>query len=65
MRPDLKVTDYEVQTPEALKQNLTEHGPGLPVILVKAQPSLTHEQLMRFLAPALVTHPTIHVFLSK
>jgi hypothetical protein len=64
-RPDLKTTDYEIPTPEALRQTLDKHGPGLRVILVVAQPDITRGQLMTFLAPALPTHPTIHVFLKE
>jgi hypothetical protein len=64
-RPDLKLTNYEVATPEALKKTINENGPGLPVILVITQPSVTHGQLMTFLAPVLPTHSTIHVFLKE
>jgi hypothetical protein len=45
--------------------SLAENGPGLPVILVIVPPSVTHGQLMTFLAPALPTHSTIHVFLKE
>ena len=62
-RPDLKSTDYEVGSPEALRQALDKHGPGIPVILVIAQPAVTHGQLMAFIAPVRRTHPTIHVYL--
>ena len=64
-RPDLKPINYEVATPEALKQALQQYGPGLPVILVIAQPRITHGQLMTFLAPVLPIHSTIHVFLKE
>ena len=64
-RPELKATDYTVATPEALKEALAKYGPGLPVILVKAPPPLSHEQLMTFLTPSLKTHPTVHVFVKE
>jgi hypothetical protein len=64
IRPDLKVTEHPVATPAALRERLDKLGPGLRVILVFARPSLTHGALMRFLDPALPTHPTVHVFLD-
>jgi len=65
LRPDLKPTYYEVPTPEALKQALEQNGPGLPVILVIAQPAVTHGQMMAFLEPVLPIYSTIHVFVEK
>ena len=63
-KPDLHVTDIPVPTPAALRQALDEKGPGLPVILVFAPAGLTHAELMAYLAPALPTHPTIHVYVD-
>ena len=65
LRPDLDVMDYDVPTPEALRKELDRRGPGLPVILVFAQPAVTYGQLLDFLSPVLTTHPTVHVFLPE
>lgn len=62
IQPDLKITDYEVAGPKELRDKLDKIGPGLPVIIVYAPPAVTHGQLIRFLAPVLPTHGTIHVF---
>ncbi|GAI08008.1 unnamed protein product, partial [marine sediment metagenome] len=60
--PDLKVKDYPVADPEALRKELDNRGPGLPVVLVFAQSGVTYGQLTTFIKPVLSTHPTIHVF---
>jgi len=62
VRPHLKVKEHAVATPEALRGELDNRGPGLRIILVFAQPSLTYGQLMTFLRPVMKTHPTIHVY---
>ena len=45
-----------------LRTLIDEHGPGLPVILVFAEPAVTHGELMRMLSPVMSTHGTVHVF---
>ena len=62
--PMIAATDVPVPTPEALRKALDERGPGLPVILVFCPPQLAYAELLRFLAPVLGTHPTIHVFVE-
>ena len=62
LHPDLKATDWAVDSSEALRRELDARGPGMAVVLVFAPPGLTHGSLMEFLAPALATHGTIHVF---
>ncbi len=54
--------EYPAATPEELRARLTEHGPGLPVIVVFAPGAMTYGELMRFVAPLMSTHPVIHVF---
>ena len=63
--PDLKITEYDTPTSEALRKELDQHGPGLSVILVFTDPVVTHGQFMSFLEPVLLTHPIIHVFLEE
>jgi hypothetical protein len=63
-RPDLKVTDHAVASGADLRARLEQFGPGLRVILVYAPASLSYGALMRFVSPALTTHPTVHVFLE-
>lgn len=63
--PELRVRDFPVPTPDALRRELDSKDPGLPVILVFAPPDLTYGQLMEFVRPAMKTHPTIHVFTEQ
>lgn len=63
--PELKPTDYIVEGAPHLRTLIDEHGPGLPVILVFAEPTLTHAELMRMLAPVMSTHGTVHVFVES
>jgi len=62
LRPDLEATDYPIETSADLRRALDTLGPGLPVILVFAEPGVRHGELMRLLAPAMSTHGTVHVF---
>ncbi len=65
LRPELKISHADVPTPEALCQELTARGPGLPVILVFAPPTVTHGEVLRFVGPVLKTHGTVHVYLQE
>lgn len=65
LRPELKVHHVDIPTPEFLKKELDTRGPGLPVILAFCPPDLAYGVLLRFLAPVLPTHGTVHVFLDE
>lgn len=74
IKPELKLTHYEVATPEQLKNIITGYDkeriredkrPSIPVILVFTHPTLTHGKLMNFINPARETHGVIHVFLDE
>lgn len=62
--PDLKATDFVVNTPQDLQKELKEKGPGIPVIFVFADPLITYGQLMSFIRPVLESYPMIHVFVK-
>jgi len=63
--PELKVTEYEVAGPEAVRKTIDEKGAGLPVILVFVTGGVTKNELLRFLVPVRSTHSTIHVFVEE
>ena len=65
VKPDLKVSEYAVPTPAALRAELDKRGPGIPVLFVFAGPEITHGQVMDFVQPVLPTHGTVHVFLTE
>ena len=60
--PDLETSEYQIETPRDVKDELSEHGPGLPVIFVYAPFSMTYGQLMSFIRPVHKEYPTIYVF---
>jgi len=63
--PELKVKSFHLPEPGDLRKELDRRGPGLPVILVFADPTVTYGQLMAYLAPVLDTHGVIHVYVEK
>lgn len=60
--PELREHVYSLREPAEIRAVLDEHGPGLPVILVFAHPTLLYERLMEFVGPALPTHRTVYIF---
>lgn len=62
--PTFRVEEFPANTPPALRKALDEHGPGLPVILVFAPPSMAYGDLMAFLGPLMTTHPVVHLFIE-
>jgi hypothetical protein len=63
MKPDLRPAHFDVASGAALKKEIEQRGPGLPVILVFADLDVTHGELMGYLGPVLPTHGTVHVYL--
>jgi hypothetical protein len=63
--PELKITECDVADPAAFAAELSSRGPGLPVILVFADPSVRYGQLMAYIRPVLETHPTVYVFVEE
>ncbi|MBN1556538.1 MAG: hypothetical protein JW951_00160 [Lentisphaerae bacterium] len=64
LKPELEAVRYPVPEPSALGDLLRRHGPGLPVILVFAEPDMAYGTVMRYLRPVLDAYPTIYVFTS-
>lgn len=71
--PELKVTRFDVITPEALRDRLDAAAarrkragkrPRAREILVFAEGELAYGRLVEFLGPALATHKAVHVFLD-
>lgn len=62
--PDLKTTDFTVNTPQELQKILKDKGPGVPVIFVFTDPILTCGQLMSFVGPVQEAYPMIHVYVK-
>lgn len=60
--PTFKVEEFPADTPAALRKALDDQGPGLPVLLVFAPPTMAYGDLMAFLGPAMTTHPVVHLF---
>ncbi len=58
----VETQEYPTPSPAALRAMLDQHGPGYPAILVFVPDGLDYGELKRFLAPALPTHPMIHVY---
>ena len=50
--------------PADLRKQLDETTTDLPVLLVFAPATITYGKLRRFIAPALSTHPIVHVYLE-
>ncbi len=65
IKPDLKVTEYQVNSPSDFSDVLEKHGPGIPVILVFADAAITHGELMAYVGPVLSKYPTIYVFVEE
>lgn len=63
--PELKIKSVHLPEPGDLRKELDRRGPGLPVILVFADPAVTYGQLMAYLAPVLDTHGVIHVYMER
>jgi hypothetical protein len=63
--PDLEVTDIPVASPAEVGKGMDKLGPGIPVILVIADPTLTHGQLMEWLEPVRTKCPTVHMYLKE
>ena len=72
-RSELQFTGRAVSGPAQLRQELDAEAGRTrpasqrarpPVIMVFAPATLTHGQLMKFLEPALNTHPLLHVYLD-
>ncbi len=60
-----EATDIPLAGPEELPKALAKHGPGLPVILVFTDATVTYGGLLSYLTPrVLSTHGTIHVYLG-
>ena len=62
--PEILPTDRVLAEPSELRATLDTMGPGLPVILIFADPDLTHGELMRWVQAARPTHGIIHVYLE-
>lgn len=57
--------DIPLSSPDRLPGALSQHGPGLPVILVFADEAVSYGQLLSYLTPQVrATHGTIHVYLG-
>jgi hypothetical protein len=63
--PELKTTEYEVASPDAVSKTIAEKGAGLPVILIFVPGTVTKDDLLNFIKPVRSTHPTIHVFVEE
>lgn len=63
--PSWELLDHPVAQPGELPGTLAELNHPLPVLLVFAPDTLSLDDLMEWLTPALPTHPTIHVFLTE
>ncbi len=72
-RSELQFTARPVSGPAQLRQELDAEAdrtrqagqrPRLPVLMVFAPANLSHQQLIKFLDPALSTHRLIHVYLD-
>jgi hypothetical protein len=56
---------YDKTEDEAAREKIEAEMPSrLRVIIVYAQPAVTHKDLMNFIQPALATHPLVHVFVE-
>ncbi|MBT3296816.1 MAG: hypothetical protein HN919_10895 [Verrucomicrobia bacterium] len=62
VKPTLTFSTHTVDSPVALKDQLGALGDDLPILLVFVPGDLTHGELMRWMAPILTSHPTVHVF---
>jgi hypothetical protein len=71
--PELKITRFDVITPEALRGRLDAAAerrkragkpPHTRAIMVFAEGELAYGRLVEFLGPALATHKAVHVFLD-
>jgi len=60
--PDLVVTDHPVASPAELRTALNNVSSELPAILVIAPTDMTHGEVMKYITPALSTHPLVHIF---
>jgi hypothetical protein len=64
LKPELKVTDIPVASPQAARAEMDKSDSLLPVVLVFVPPSLPYGQLARYLQPVLPTRPMVHVLLD-
>lgn len=64
IRPELRIEDMPAATPEAFRV-LLDANPGIPVLLVFADPTIRYADLLTFVSPVLATHPAVHVFLGE
>ncbi len=62
IKPTLTFETHSIDSPDALRKELTSIENGLPILLVFTPPTLTHGELMHWMTPILATHPTVHVF---
>ncbi len=62
VKPTLTFETHTVDSPDALKVQLGMLGDDLPILLVFVPADLPHGELMRWMAPILTSHPTVHVF---
>ncbi len=60
--PDLKTTDYEISSPDALATALKNIKTSIPAIIVYVDSRLTYGEIMQFIGKAMPTHPMVHVF---
>jgi hypothetical protein len=62
VKPTLTFKTHPIASPAALRDQLADDADNLPILLVFVPPTLTHGELMQWMAPVLGTHPTVHVF---
>lgn len=62
--PELRPTDYPLATPGDIWATLDRLEPGLPVMLIFADPGFALDEVMRYVTPVRRTHGIIHVYLD-
>lgn len=62
IKPTLTLKTHPIASPDALRAQLADIEDELPILLVFVPPTLSHGELMHWMAPILATHPTVHVF---
>ncbi|MBN2302239.1 MAG: hypothetical protein JXN60_06975 [Lentisphaerae bacterium] len=60
--PVVTTEDIPVASPEAFKKELSARGPGLSVIFVFADPLITYEQVLAYIAPVHKAYPIVYVY---
>lgn len=59
---EAEVSEYPVDTPEALREAVDKIGHPLPVLLLFVSGAASYGDIMEWLHPVMDTHPLIHVF---